>query len=154
VQKDADIIIAEDDNGHAALIIKNLKRAGIENRIIHFGDGEETLNFFFMKGEGPHREKGRGYLLLLDIRMPRVDGLEVLLRIKEDEELRKIPVIIITTTDDPKDVDYCYKLGCSNYITKSVDYEKFIETSRHLGQFLLSLEIPTIDGNRHYTHEI
>lgn len=144
--KDTVIIIAEDNEGHAALIIKNLKRAGIENRIIHFRDGEDTLNFLFMNGEGPHREKGRSYILLLDIRMPRADGVEVLSRIKNHEELRKLPVFMITTTDDPTEVDHCHKLGCSNYITKPVDYDKFVEVSKQLGSFLLSLEIPTING--------
>jgi CheY-like chemotaxis protein len=140
------ILIAEDDDGHAALIIKNLERAGIKNRIIHFKDGQETLDFLFFRGDGPHREKGGCYLLLLDIRMPRADGVEVLKQIKEDKELRKMPIIMVTTTDDPKEVEKCHDMGCSNYVTKPVDYEQFIEVIKQLGLFLLVVEIPKING--------
>ena len=141
------ILIAEDDEGHASLIIKNLERAGIKNRIIHFKDGQETLDFLFARGEGPHREKGGSYLLLLDIRMPRADGVEVLKQIKKDSELRKMPVIMVTTTDDPKEVEKCHEMGCSNYVTKPVDYEQFIEVIKQLGLFLLGVEVPKLNGS-------
>ncbi len=139
------ILIAEDDEGHAALIIKNLERAGIKNSIIHFKDGQETLDFLFFRGDGPHREKGACYLLLLDIRMPRADGVEVLKQIKEDKELRKMPIIMVTTTDDPKEVEKCHDMGCSNYVTKPVDYDQFIGVIKQLGIFLLVVEIPKIN---------
>jgi CheY-like chemotaxis protein len=105
------------------------------------------LNFLLREGKGPHRETEIPYLLLLDIRMPKIDGIEVLKRIKDDDELRKIPVIVITTTDDPREVERCHALGCSNYIVKPVDYEKFVETIRQLGFFLLVVEFPRIDGD-------
>jgi CheY-like chemotaxis protein len=140
------ILIAEDDEGHAALIIKNLERSGIKNSIIHFKDGQEILDFLFFKGDGPHREKGGSYLLLLDIRMPRADGVEVLRQIKEDKELRKMPIIMVTTTDDPKEVEKCHDMGCSNYVTKPVDYDQFIGVIKQLGLFLLVVEIPKING--------
>ncbi len=95
------LLIAEDDAGHARLIEKNLTRAGLRNRIERFDNGQAVLDFLFRKGSGPHRESETPYLLLLDIRMPRVDGIEVLRHVKQDEELRKIPVIMLTTTDDP-----------------------------------------------------
>ena len=140
------IITAEDDVGHAELIKKNLKRAGINNKIIHFKDGEETLNFFFRKGKGPHHEPRTPYVLLLDVRMPKVDGVEVLTQIKQDDDLKKMPIVMITTTDDPYEVEKCHALGCNNYITKPVIYEKFMEAIRHLGLFLLVVEIPKING--------
>ncbi len=140
------IVIAEDDEGHVTLIRKNLRRAGISNEFIHFVDGEETLNFFFREGDGPHRESGTCYLLLLDIRMPKFDGVEVLARLKDDEELRKVPVIMITTTDDPVEVERCHKLGCSNYIAKPVEYEGFVEAIRQLGLFLKVVKFPQING--------
>lgn len=146
MKKEVNILIAEDDMGHAALIRKNLIRAGITNSIIHFKDGQEVLDFLFNVGDGPHREKGISYLLLLDIRMPKVDGVEVLRRIKADKELKKIPVIMITTTDDPREVVKCHEYGCSNYITKPVDYEKFVESIKKLGYFLMVVEIPAING--------
>jgi CheY-like chemotaxis protein len=140
------IVIAEDDEGHASLIKKNLKRAGIHNPMLHFKDGEETLNFLFRRGKGPYRKTETAYLLLLDIGMPKMDGIEVLRHIKEDSELCKIPVIMITTKDDPKEVERCHYLGCNTYITKPVDYDRFVEAIRQLGLFLLVVEVPKIDG--------
>jgi CheY-like chemotaxis protein len=147
------ILIAEDDEGHTALISRNLKRAGLANPIITFKDGRETLDFLTCKGDGPHRVPGAQYLLLLDIRMPKVDGIDVLRQLKKDEELRKMPVIIITTTDDPREVDQCYKLGCSSYITKPVDYEKFVEVIKKLGLYLLVVKIPQINGETDHGEE-
>ncbi len=146
MKKEVNILIAEDDMGHTALIRKNLVRSGITNSIIHFKDGQEILDFLFKTGGKPHRESGISYLLLLDIRMPKVDGVEVLRRLKEDKELKKIPVIMITTTDDPREVEKCHEFGCSNYITKPVDYEKFVESIKKLGYFLMVVEIPAING--------
>ncbi|MEE8358389.1 MAG: response regulator [Candidatus Hydrothermarchaeales archaeon] len=146
VKREFTIILAEDDEGHAKLIMKNLKRAGIRNNILHFKDGDETLDFLFKRGSGPHRVSGKAYLLLLDIRMPKVDGVEVLKEIKKDPELRKTPVIMVTTTDDPREVERCHRLGCSNYIAKPIDYDKFIEAIRRLGLFLLVVDIPKING--------
>ena len=145
-QQEVHLIIAEDDEGHASLIMKNLKRAGFKNNILHFKDGQEVLDFLFLKGEGVHRIFGKSYLLLLDIRMPGVDGVEVLRQIKKDPELCKIPVIMVTTTDDPLEVDHCHKLGCSIYITKPVDYEKFIDAIKKLGLFLTVVKVPRING--------
>jgi CheY-like chemotaxis protein len=142
-----EVILAEDDEGHATLIQKNLKRSGISNTIIHFTDGQQVLDFLFKNGDGPHREKNVAYLLLLDIRMPKVDGIEVLRRIKEDNELCKIPVTMLTTTDDPREIANCHELGCSNYITKPVDYDNFIETIKKLGLFLAVVQVPELNGS-------
>jgi len=141
------LLIAEDDEGHASLIMKNLRRAGISNDMLLFKDGHETLSFLFQKGTGPHRMSGARYLLLLDIRMPQVDGVEVLRQIKQDSQLCRLPVIMITTTDDPREVENCHSLGCSNYITKPVDYDKFTRVIRQLGLFLLVVEVPRINGD-------
>src|SRR5690349_16205423 len=92
------ILIAEDDVGHARLIEKNLARAGLHNPILRFENGQTILDFLFRRSAPPRRNPGTPYLLLLDIRMPQVDGVEVLRQIKQDSELRKIPVIMLTTT--------------------------------------------------------
>jgi len=144
--KEVIIIVAEDDDGHRSLIVKNLQRAGITNEIICFKNGQETLDFLLLKGKGPHRAPDAGYILLLDIRMPKVDGVEVLRQLKQNPELAKIPVTMITTTDDPREVEECHLLGCSNYITKPVDYNRFVEVIRQLGLFLLVVEVPKING--------
>lgn len=141
------ILVAEDNEGHAGLIRKNLARAGIANKLIHFKNGQETVDFLFRNGEGPHRETGKSYILLLDIRMPMLNGVEVLKRIKADEELKKIPVVMITTTDDPREVEHCHQLGCSNYITKPVEYQSFVNAIRQLGLFLSVVKVPQINGH-------
>jgi CheY-like chemotaxis protein len=86
------------------------------------------------------------YLVLLDIRMPKVDGIEVLRRLKGDEKLRKVPVIMLTTTDDAREVDRCHQLGCNVYIQKPVDYDKFAEAIRRLGLFVTLLVVPPPTG--------
>ena len=140
------ILIADDDPGHARLIEKNLSRAGLHNAIRRFENGQQVLDFFFCQGEGPHRLPDRSYLLLLDIRMPKVDGVETLRQVKQDAELRKIPVIMLTTTDDPREVERCHALGCSSYIVKPVDYDKFAEAIKNLGLFISLVEVPPITG--------
>ncbi|MEN8265329.1 MAG: response regulator [Nitrospirota bacterium] len=135
MDKDTVILLAEDDEGHARLIMKNLRRAGLDNRILLFKDGQETLDFLLGTGEGHHRDSTSSYLLLLDISMPKINGIEVLQKIKQDDELKKTPVIMITTTDDPHEVARCHKLGCSKYIIKSDDYEKFVDAVNELGTF-------------------
>jgi CheY-like chemotaxis protein len=147
MKKEVIVLIAEDDDGHATLIEKNLRRAGLLNEIIRFKDGQESLDFLFEKGKGKKRKSDMSYLLLLDIRMPKVDGIEVLRKIKADKELKKLPVIMITTTDDPREVELCFELGCSNYIAKPIEYDSFMESIRQLGLFLLVVEVPMIDGN-------
>jgi len=146
MKQEVKIIIAEDDEGHATLIQKNLKRAGVLNDIIHFKNGQETLDYLFQRRKDKNRKNGIPVLLLLDIKMPKVDGVEVLRQVKKDPELRKIPVIIVTTTDDPREVEKCHQLGCSNYITKPIDYDKFVDAIRKLGLFLLVVEVPVVNG--------
>lgn len=142
MEENIKIIIAEDDDGHATLIQKNLKRAGVVNEIIRFNDGEEILDFFFKRGNGLIMDDNTSYVLLLDIRMPKIDGTEVLKQLKQDESLRKIPVIIVSTTDDPKEIELCHKLGCNNYITKPVNYERFVDIIHQLGFFLKIIKLP------------
>jgi len=110
------ILIVEDDEGHAILIRENLEAAGLNNRMLHFRDGQAALDFFFKPGADPAFASGQMYLVLLDIRMPKVDGIEVLRRLKTDASLRKLPVIMLTTTDDTREVERCHQLGCSVYI--------------------------------------
>ena len=146
MREEVHILIADDDMGHATLIRRNLKRLGLSNSVTHFKDGQEVLDFLFRRADGPHWKSGESYLLLLDIRMPKVDGVEVLRQIKMHSEFRKMPVIMITTTDDPREVQRCHDLGCSNYIAKPIDYDKFVQAIRQLGLFLMVVEVPRING--------
>lgn len=144
--KEVVILIADDDAGHARLIEKNLQRAGLHNSIRRFEDGQQILDYLFRRSPEPKRASNNGYLLLLDIRMPKVDGVEVLRQVKADAELRKLPVIMLTTTDDPREVARCHQLGCSNYIVKPVDYEKFSDAIKHLGLFISLVQVPEINA--------
>ena len=145
LNKEVVILVVEDEQAHAELIQRNLKRAGIVNPLILFRDGAAVLSFLLRTGP-EKRKPGTPYLMLLDIRMPGIDGVEVLRRIKQDEELRKIPVIMVTTADDPREIERCHALGCNNYVTKPVDYEQFVETVRRIGMFLQVVEVPHVDG--------
>jgi CheY-like chemotaxis protein len=142
---EVEIQIVEDDDGHAKLIEKNLKRGGIRNKVTRFKDGEDVLKFYFEGGKA-RKLNGQRFVMLLDIRMPKVDGIKVLRRMKADDELQKVPIIMITTTDDPQEVDKCHELGCSCYIKKPVNADRFIEAMVQLGLFLLIIEVPGING--------
>lgn len=139
-------LIVEDDEGHAILMRQNLELAGLDNAVEHFRDGQAALDFLFQRNPAHQREAGRIYLVLLDIRMPKVDGIEVLRRIKGDPELRKLPVIMLTTTDDAREVARCHELGCNVYIQKPVDYEKFVDAIHRLGRFITLLLLPQVGG--------
>lgn len=143
--RDVIILVADDDEGHARLIEKNLRRAGLQNEIKRFADGQEILDFLFRRGNGAGRLGDTPYLLLLDIRMPKVDGVEVLRQLKSDPELKKIPVSMLTTTDDPREVERCHALGCSNYLVKPVDYERFSDAMKQLGLFISLVQVPGIE---------
>jgi CheY-like chemotaxis protein len=140
------VLIAEDDEGHAILVQQSLREAGLANSIHHFKDGQAILDYLFRRGQGPQRELNQPYILLLDIRMPKVNGVEVLKQLKANEHLRKLPVIMLTTTDDPREVARCHELGCSVYIQKPVDYDKFSEAVRRLGLFMMLLLVPPVNG--------
>lgn len=140
------ILIAEDDPGHASLIERNLRRAGIHNLIRVFPDGQTVLDFLFERQPADARQPHTSYILLLDVRMPGVDGLEVLRRIKQDPEVKKMPVIMMTTTDDPREVEACHRLGCNLYVTKPIEYDKFVDVVQKLGLVLATLQVPAING--------
>jgi CheY-like chemotaxis protein len=137
------ILIVEDDEGHAILIRENLQAAGVQNPIEHFRDGQTALDFFASGRPRPTET----CIVLLDIRMPKVDGIEVLRRMKADPQLRTIPVIMLTTTDDIREVQRCHQLGCNGYIQKPVDYDKFAEAIRRIGLFVPLLLVPQVGAH-------
>ena len=139
------ILIAEDDDGHAELIQELLREVGVNNDIKRFRDGQELLDFMFGLGSPSGVINGHSYLLLLDIRMPRVDGTEVLRQMKADARLQDIPVIMLTTTDDPGEIQNCYQLGCNCYVTKPVEFEQFTGALKNLGFFLMIMKVPKVD---------
>lgn len=141
-KKNIKILIAEDDDGHAELIKEALEESGVKNPVIRFKNGEQCWNYLedqIQAGYGGNHEYG--FLILLDINMPKMDGVEVLRRIKQNAKLKSIPVIMLTTTDDPREVEQCYEIGCNIYITKPVDFQNFTETLKRLGLFMQIVQI-------------
>ncbi len=142
------VVLVEDDPGHAVLIEKNLRRAGIIVPIVPLSNGREALDYLneHRPGPGGHDSEAPAILMLLDLNMPILDGYEVLRIVKSDERTRSIPVVMLTTTDSPLEIERCYKLGCNAYVTKPVDYEQFSDTMRRLGMFLSIVELPMTEG--------
>ncbi|HMD60731.1 MAG TPA: response regulator [Opitutaceae bacterium] len=140
------ILIVDDDEGHAILVRENLVAAGLDNTIQHFSDGQAVLDFFFNPSARQKHSQAQVYLILLDIRMPKIEGTEVLRRLKADPKLRTMPVVVLTTTDDAREVERCHELGCNIYIQKPVDYDKFAEAIRRLGLFISLMMVPSTNG--------
>lgn len=136
------ILMAEDDDGHAQLVQRNLERAGLLNGFVRVADGAELLEVLEKRQSSDGAALSEDVIILLDINMPRIDGLEALRRIRANPETQRIPVIMLTTTDDPREIDRCYELGCNVYVTKPVEYEQFIEAVRRLGLFLQVVKRP------------
>lgn len=135
----------EDDEGHARLIEKNIRRAGILNDITHFTDGTSALDYLFSAADGPALNGPA--LVLLDLNLPDMSGTDILAKIKASDQLRRTPVIVLTTTDDKVEIQRCYDLGCNVYITKPVDYEGFAAAIRQLGLFLSVIQVPALEGD-------
>ncbi len=141
------IILAEDDEGHAALIRRNLQRAHLNAEVIRVSRGHEVMEVL-------ERQMGAGtevqpLLVLLDIRMPGMDGTEVLQMIKSNPQTRSIPVYMLTTTDDPREIARCFSLGCNAYLNKPVDYTAFIATIQRLCEFLEVSQLPGSQAAKH-----
>jgi CheY-like chemotaxis protein len=139
-QQPVRIVMIEDDAGHAKLIEKNIRRAGISNDLTHFLDGTSALDYLFHAPDGPAMNGPA--LVLLDLNLPDMSGTDILARIKGDERLHRVPVVVLTTTDDKVEIQRCYDLGCNVYITKPVNYESFADAIRQLGLFLSVMQVP------------
>ncbi|KQX17503.1 MULTISPECIES: response regulator [unclassified Sphingomonas] len=138
------IVMIEDDEGHARLIEKNIRRAGISNPIHHFIDGTSAMKFLYDSPDGPVHAGPA--LILLDLNLPDMSGTDILARIKgEGSQLKRAPVVVLTTTDDKMEIQRCYDLGCNVYITKPVNYENFAAAIRQLGLFLSVIQVPDIE---------
>lgn len=137
------IVMIEDDEGHARLIEKNIRRAGILNDIKHFADGTTALDFLFSAADGPAMNGPA--LVLLDLNLPDMSGTDILQRIKGSEgPVKRTPVVVLTTTDDQREIQRCYDLGANVYITKPVNYENFAQAIRQLGLFLSVIQVPDL----------
>ncbi len=139
------ILLVEDDDGHARLIERNLRKVSLINPIERVADGQEALDYLLNQGRFADAEKfTRPQLILLDINLPRVDGVEVLERIKQDARLRPLPVIMLTSTDTQTEIDRCYRAGASGYVAKPVNIGSLGEKLNRLGMFLEIVELPQV----------
>jgi CheY-like chemotaxis protein len=136
------IVMIEDDEGHARLIEKNIRRAGVNNEIVPFRDGTGAVRYLFGADGTALVNRGKPLLILLDLNLPDMTGIDILKRVKENEHLKRIPVVVLTTTDDKREIQRCYDLGCNVYVTKPVNYENFANAIRQLGLFFAVIQVP------------
>ena len=132
-----EILLVEDNPDDADLTIDALRDGRVRNRITHLEDGVEAMAF--LRREGPYADAPRPDLILLDLHMPRMNGREVLAEVKRDPDLRRIPIVIMTTSDDEKDVTAAYNLHVNCYVTKPVDLDQFIGVVKSIEHFWFSV---------------
>jgi CheY-like chemotaxis protein len=140
--REVTIVMVEDDEGHARLIEKNVRRAGVNNHIIPFANGTAALDFLLGEDRSGEVSRNRYLLILLDLNLPDMSGIDILEKVKSNTHTKRLPVIILTTTDDEREIQRCYDLGANVYITKPVDYENFAHAIRQLGLFFSVMQIP------------
>lgn len=139
------IIMIEDDEGHARLIEKNIRRAGVANEIVPFTNGTDAIAYLLGPDGTGLVNKGRQLLVLLDLNLPDMTGIDILEKVKGNEHTRRSPVVVLTTTDDQREIQRCYDLGANVYITKPVDYDGFANAIKQLGLFFSVMQIPEAD---------
>lgn len=138
------IVMIEDDEGHARLIERNIRRAGVNNEIMPFTNGTDALSYLFGADGSGEASARRHLLVLLDLNLPDMSGVSILEKIKANPHTKRTPVVVLTTTDDQREIQRCYDLGANVYITKPVDYENFAHAIRQLGLFFSVIQVPEI----------
>jgi two-component system, response regulator len=141
-----DLLLVEDNQHDAELAIRELKKHNLANNLYHVKDGEEALEFIFGTGKyaGSRSVNHTPKLILLDIHMPKVNGIEVLEKIKSEDATRKTPVVILTSSKEDPDIKKCYNLGANSYIVKPLNFEGFAEAIKNLGFYWLLLNQPPV----------
>ena len=138
-----EVLLVEDSMDDAELTIHALKKQHLANNLIHLKDGAEALDFLFGRGEFKERDLSNiPKVILLDLKMPKVGGLEVLEKIKSNEQTRKIPVVVLTSSKQDPDIKKCYELGANSYIVKPVDFNGFLKAISDIGFYWLLLNQP------------
>jgi two-component system response regulator len=140
---EVEILLVEDDEMDAEITIRALRRGKVANGIVHLTDGAQALDFLFCEGEYAGRDiHNTPKLIMLDLKMPKVDGIEVLERIKSDPLLKKIPVVILTSSKEHPDVNRCYELGANSYIVKPVGFDGFMDAISQSGMYWMLINQP------------
>jgi chemotaxis family two-component system response regulator Rcp1 len=144
--KAVDVLLVEDNPGDARLALEALRQAKVRNRLFHVEDGEEALDF--LRRRGAHANAVRPDLILLDLNLPKKDGREVLAEIKKDDDLKRIPVVVLTISKEEEDVLRSYNLHANCYITKPIDFEQFMKVVRSIEDFWMTVVRLPSDGKR------
>ncbi|HZJ35683.1 MAG TPA: response regulator [Gillisia sp.] len=139
-----EILLIEDNASDAEMTVRALKKSGIANKLLHLKDGAEALDFIFAKGNYSDRKVVNGpKVVILDLKMPKVSGIEVLQKMKSDERTRKIPVVVLTSSKEDPDIKECYALGVNSYVVKPVDFDQFYKAISELGFYWLIINEPS-----------
>jgi CheY-like chemotaxis protein len=136
------IVMIEDDEGHGRLIEKNIRRAGVHNEIVPFVNGGDALRYLLGDDNSGEVSAGRQLLILLDLNLPDMTGIDILEKLKNNPHTKRSPVVVLSTTDDAREIQRCYDLGANVYITKPVNYEDFANAIRQLGLFFAVMQVP------------
>ena len=136
------ILMVEDDPKDVELTLTALEEYNLANEVVVVNDGEEALDFLHCRGKWVTRPRANPAVMLLDLKLPKVDGLEVLRQIKSDEKLRVIPVVVLTSSREEKDMVASYQLGVNAYVVKPVDFHEFVNAIRELGVFWAVINVP------------
>lgn len=138
-----EILLVEDNPNDAELALRALKKGGLANRVLWVKDGVEALDYLFRRGDFAGREEGCPRLVLLDLKMPRLSGTEVLRAVKADPGLRRMPIVVMTSSNEESDVAETYDLGVNSYVVKPVDFNDLVEIVRQAGYYWLAINRPS-----------
>jgi two-component system response regulator len=141
--EEIDILLVEDNSSDAGMTIRALNKNNLANKLLHLKDGAEALDFIFGEGKYAGRQiENRSKLILLDLKMPKVNGIEVLKRIKSDNRTKQIPVVVLTSSKENLDIQACYDLGVNSYIVKPVEFDEFQKAVSQLGLYWTTINQP------------
>lgn len=143
MQNKVEILLVEDNAHDAELAIRALKKNHLVNNLVHLKDGAQALDFIF--AEGDYKERNMDHtprVILLDLKMPKVNGIEVIKRLKADERTKKIPIVVLTSSKEDPDIKICYELGVNSYVVKPVDFDAFVKAVNELGLYWMLLNQP------------
>jgi two-component system response regulator len=143
MNNNVEILLVEDNMSDAELTIRALKKNNLANHLVHLEDGQEALDYIFAEGNYANRNiENTPKLILLDLKMPKINGIQVLQKIKSDDRTKKIPVIVLTSSKEDPDIEKCYLLGANSYVVKPVQFEKFLAAVSEIGLYWLLLNQP------------
>ena len=138
-----EVLLVEDNMSDAELTIRALKKNNLANNLVHLEDGQAALDYIFAEGDYSDRNiEDTPKVILLDLTMPRINGIQVLQKIKSDDRTKKIPVIVLTSSKEDPDIQECYLLGANSYVVKPVEFEKFLAAVSEIGLYWLLLNQP------------